>query len=247
MLEVGIHENVYLSKDTGLTDKGALKIVLTKSQAADIDAFTAFTTGQSLATDDAGIIIFPPDTMNFEKTEKVDAITMTKRVQVVEGQLKKILLVYMTEEAVEKAIGDGKSYAGLGLNKDNFETKMKDDSFIGAVINNLGKLFLEACVANKLYKKGDGFRIKLIRTSKNKHYPKLSAGFDTWIEGMDVTKEASKIAYSSYEKSKKLDSALPVPSEGTPKPEAASADALFKPDTSINETFPDKEDKPPII
>ncbi len=247
MLEVGIHENVYLSPDTGLTDKGALKIVLTKSQAENIDAFTAFTTGQSLATDDAGIIIFPPDTMNFEKTEKESSVNITKKVQVIEGQLKKILRIYMTEENVEKAVGEGKPYQGLGLNRDNFETKIKDDSFIAAVINNLGKLFLEACEANKLYGKGDGFRIKLIRTSKNKHYPKLSAGFDTWIEGMDIPKEASKIKYSSYEITKGLNSSAQVASETTAPKEAKNADALFKPDTTINETFPEKEDKPPII
>lgn len=240
----GIYENVKISSETQVTEQGSLKLVLSKGGSSS-SLFDSMMDGETIASDNAAMIFFPPNKDDFEGKPR-SAENIAKDLQLQQMWLIEILKVYMTEENAKKEVGSEKMFLGLGLNKDNFETKLKDDTVIKAATNNLAKAFVGACTKLKLSEKEKGFRIKLVRQSKTKHFPTLpkSAALRfPWIESMDVENGQSKVVFTEYEKDNGLNSTTTAAKDSTTEVEKKDANALFNndgKDTTINQVFPDE-------
>jgi len=227
MLQVGIHSNIKIGENTGLTEKGALKVHLVQAGAEVISTFAAFSEEKDIEKNEAGIFIFPPNILEYGKTTTRGPEAIATDLQRMRGWLKGILKIYLTTEQLTSEFGAMSMFTGLGVNEENFNAKLQTEEFVLAASANLFSNFLEVVKNHDIAAKTSSFRIKLTRQSKKSNFPTFPKGKDAWIESMDVAEDATKVVFTKYEIENGLNSSARAKAEETPKEEEKSADALF--------------------
>lgn len=225
MLGVGIHENVGLTTDTKVNEKGSLELHFGKKAVTDL--WASLEAGDSVKEDTSKIIVWPINMTTWDGNIK-SANQIVTELQALEKLLRQILKVYITTDIIEKYQGGVKMFDGLVFEKEKITEHLLDETFVQGAQKNIITKFIEVCNDNDIFDNDQTFRLKLIRQGKDKHFPKIPASFDTWIESSIITKEKSKIVWSKYEKDNGLDSGEPTaadPQES--KQEVADVNHLF--------------------
>jgi len=193
MIEVGIKESIELTK-AELNDKGTLVISLAVS-AGEVsleDQLNGTDTGDTgVQTQD--YFIFPFKIDQYTETGKAllaSAMNMKKA-------LTHILEGYMISEDIKWNLLNG-------ITVSDVDVDLVKDSNIEKLYENLTTQFIE--MITPFIGKGNLFRVKLVRQSKDKHFSSMPKVRDftnlvrePFWEAMDVLEMASKVKYTPYE------------------------------------------------
>ena len=210
MLEIGINEGFRLGGESKVTEKGGISIHLVKGETVssaldllDVDVEE----GES-----SSILLFPPNMENFNDKTSRTGIELVRDITTDYHRLYSIFNLYFTKEELQKIYPISSIMEGLDITADNEATMLLQESVINKMFANLGNAIIKVINENKLWDK-EPFRIKLLRQSPKKAFPRFTykPKFGDWVELMAIPKEQSKVAFTSFEKSKKYDDAsVPV-------------------------------------
>jgi len=215
MLTIGIHDNVVLSKATK-NDKGTLVIGFKKDEEVDVIA-AMNGANTSLEAPEQDFLMFAPTIKNFDGTLS-DGIDTLKKLNAFKEPLEHILSIYLTNDKIKWDI-----FNGLTVDATNIYAKLQDQSNVDKVAANIVADFIK--MATPFLNNKKKFRLKLVRKNNSK-YTALPR-FAPFVESMDVPKEASKLKYTAYELTNKLDQPLSAEPTSVSSAEAAEAKSLF--------------------
>jgi hypothetical protein len=225
LLKVGIHENLKLSEETCVNDKGSLEIHIESAADAKDAIMDAFASNSTFSPMKGKLIMFPPNMKSFDGIVKTPAEIASDLLKV-RHQLMCYAKIYATNEKVEAAIGGMNMLQGLGIPEDELSSavaRLTNEEFMLKVNTNLSVKFVAFLNEVNAFKGGVKFRQKFLRQSKDKNYATIpNSDFDVWIESMDIPKSASKVAYSKWELDNKKND--PNPSAGD-KAESSTEDS----------------------
>ena len=224
-LQVGIHEPVVLGSKTGMNDKGSL-VINFATKIDNTNMLAAMESGADIAGDEASLIQFKPNTSISGKA--LSAGEIGNAVTALKSTLTDILAQFVVEDRAKELLDLQKiCFAGLGVTPENLPNKLVSQDFLDVVYNNMCKAFLAGVAP---FINGPTLRIKLIRTSKAKHFAKIPAKGkvpSVWIESTNIPKSASKIGWSEYEIKEGLNSSTPTPTEKAEESSAQQAAVQF--------------------
>lgn len=225
-IDVGINENVVL---TGITinDKGVMGISfdeLANLKVAKTNIFDDLQTAKVANDGKTGrtVNLFPfkrpTGGRNDEKTEDELIQMVSDDMASRRSQLTQLMEIYVTTDDINKVWNP---YVGTGIDKDNYRTQMLNDDALRKVFDNMSAQTVS--ILTPFFKDIKYLlRLKLVRQSKDKHFPDLPKHFladNPYVELMEVP--TAKVKFTKYELAQGLDSAAPVA-----KPDAAPASDL---------------------
>ena len=227
MLGVNIHEGIVLAKETQINEeKGNLELHFKTLPKKGEDMWAAMEGGEEVTEDNVRIIIWDINMTTFNGDVKTVA-QIAKELQNLENQLRAILKVYLTTDKITEYHGGTKMFVNTGISKANFATKLLDADSVKKVQTTICSSFIKACTDNNLFENEQTFRLKLVRQSKAKHYPKLPGVWGTWIESSAIPKDQSQVKWSKYEKDNGLDSNEALAADNVVEAEETTAKSLF--------------------
>lgn len=244
MLTVGIHENLVLSKAL-VNDKGTLQLELRqKGDSAANDTSNPFalaSSGDVIEDSSNKLLVFAP---NVPKTEKADGTSRSEKERsdlanndLIEmtNSMKHMLSVFITKDEIAKLFEGIYNNTGFNMKvyqeqgPSSFTELLFSEDRMKIVYTNVFTAFVQG-ITPFLDKDDHAIRLKLIRQSADKHYPKLPGAkyvsTQPFIESMSIPADQSKVKFTDYEKSKGLDSGVPISS--------ASADPLPSADSNAD-------------
>lgn len=231
LIKVGIHENLMISDKTKINDKGTLELCIKAVQSPDA-LLDAFSSNETFNPMESSFRFYPPSMKDFDQNLKTSA-EIGQEILKLRHQLLTYAKLYATKEEAEKALGGLAMFKGMGIADDQIKkalTMFDQEEFVKKIVTNLCTLFVEFLKQKKAFSGKVLFRHKFLRQSKAKNYAVIpSSDFDTWVETMDIPKDASKIAYSDWEKENGKDNPDPVSSTpaASSAEDANKASALF--------------------
>ena len=233
LLSIGINENLKISNETKINDKGTLELVIQTANGGEDALMAAFETGASLNEASSKFMFFPPMMKTFKGAPKTNT-EVAKDLLAVRFQLELYASPYASKEKVKDAIGGFKMFAGIGIPEDatawkNALNMLAKEEFARKIHTNLCTRFVTLLQEVNAFNSGDTFRQKLVRQSADKNFAAIPRGTDIWLEPMTIAIEDSKIAFTQYEIDKKMNSSADVKADGakTSKSDAAKAEDLF--------------------
>ena len=215
LIKPGIHEPLVFSDKTKINDKGTLELVI--SSVEDPNAlFNAFQSNSTLSDMESKFIFYPPSLKDFEQNVKTPA-QVGQDILKMRHQFMQYALLFATKEEVDKVLGGLAMFQGLGIPEDKMQQALgmlNQEAFVQKVSTNLGTIFYKFLLAKKAFDGKTKFRHKFLRQSEAKNYATIpNSDFDTWVESIDIPKEASKIAFSQWEIDNKKNNGDPVSSD----------------------------------
>lgn len=243
LIKVGIHENLVLSDESKINDKGTLELVIKSTQDPG-DLLSAFEGNTTFSEMKSNFRFYPPNMEDFDKNKKSSS-EIAAEVLRLRHQFRQYALLFATKDKVDAAIGGLAMFDGLGIPADQIQQALgqfDNEAFTQKVVTNLSKKFLEFLHSVNAFDGKVTFRQKFLRQSKAKNYATIpTSDFDVWIEPMTVPKEASKIEFTEYEKTNGKDNPDPVSSSGseTSEEDANKAKDLF--------SAPSEDDSAPAV
>lgn len=212
-VQVGIHENVVIQK-AFVNDKGRLTLVLRQlgeeEKKADDDPFAQGNAAEVIEEDKGGGLIFwpfkTPDKLNKDRTERSDeerGKLANGDVMQLKNQLTQILEQFLVKDQMNWSIWDS-----TGMTKEGFYTEIIGQDVLDIIYRNICEQFI-GMVTPYLDKDEFAVRFKLVRQSKEKHYPRVPGMFikeNPFIELMTVPKENTRVKFTKYELKEGLDS-----------------------------------------
>lgn len=216
-LGVGIHENVFLQEAKMDDSKATIILVFeecSKANAGPKKSYFEMAASSEVEEVEKGtqVMLFPPT-----PPKEDSKLTKEKQLQNLVGDINKVKGIclhilsgyYTTEDLKDKM----QPFAGLPMDNTNFETEIFRKEILEQVQRNIGRTFIQL-ITPFLNKPEMKFRLLLVRQSTDKHFATLRGHFlndNPFWESMDVPKEASKVAFTKWEKDNKFDSGEPVP------------------------------------
>lgn len=217
-IQVGIHENVILSK-AAVMDKGRLTLFLRQlgdDKKAEIDPFAQMNSTEIVGTESgSGLIMWPfklPDSKAKDgstRTQKEIGEMANKDVIRLRDQLTLILQQYMIKDQIKWSIFDS---LGDSITKETYYEDLTSQNVLDVIYRNICEQFIAMI---QPYLDNDAFpmRWKMTRQSKEKHFATLPGMYlneQPFIEPMDVPKDLAKVKWSKYEKDQGLDDPTPI-------------------------------------
>lgn len=221
-IQVGIHENVILSKVT-ISDKDRLTLFLrsldeAEEEQKEEDPFAQMNAAEVIEKDSgSGIILWPfktPDAKNRDQTDRTPreiGELANGDVTRLKNQLQQILEQYIVKDNIKWSVYDGAS-----MTKDTYWEDIIAQSNLDILYRNLSEQFM-AMIQPYLDKNEFPMRWKLVRQSTDKHFAKIPDRYikdQPFIEPMDVPKEQSRVKWTAYEIKEKLNDPTPVSKAG---------------------------------
>jgi hypothetical protein len=231
LIKVGIHENLTFSDKSQINDKGTLELCI-KSVDDPNALLNAFTSSEAFTLMESSFRFYPPNMKDFDQNMKT-AAEIAQDVLKLRAQFLTYAKMVATKEEAEKALGGLAMFKGLGIPDDKVKgaiAMFNQEEFMKKVVTNLSTLFLEFLKAKKAFTGQILFRHKFLRQSKAKNYAVIpTSDFDTWVESMDIPKDASKIGFSEWEVKNGKDNPDPVSSDSSSSTaaDANKASTLF--------------------
>lgn len=233
-LSVGINENAILYKVEVVNNNGSLSVDFNfgnngstdNAAPADFDPFAeeldengyAKTSGKGF---DPIIKYWAPKVPDLKKPDGTDR-SMAERSKMawdaaaeLQNLLQQIGLCYTTSDKFKL-----KREEGIEINKDNWSTVILNKEVLDAMTRNLVNQF-NTGLGEFLGKKEHALRLLLVRKSAKVHFPGFRMNFvkdNPVVESMEVSKEQSKLKFTTYEISKKLNDGTPVATSTDSKP-----------------------------
>lgn len=198
----GIYENIRIEK-VEKTELGALR--LTIKQVNDNEAnseLSIFTSNSDVIGDDGSgtLLEYPVSVMGYSGT--VNEVSRIKEDLVIfKAKLNHILSQYMPVDDIIYR----DNLADLGITEDNVDEMLIQQNIVTAMCENYIESFTD------MFEEHDTsglLRLKLVRTSKKKHYGKIPksvfgyGGSSAFMETMDIPKDQSKLRFSDWEAKK---------------------------------------------
>lgn len=220
MLKVGIHDNLVI-KSTTKNEQGILAIAVKKM--TEVDPLEALSSAGRISFDqeEQKFLIYPPRLTTRNNIPLSHKDVMGLLAEVVDP-LDHIVCAYKTKPTWN-------IYGGTGLNKDNIQTELLKEEVVNKIYGNIVDQFIKE-MEPFVGENGKKVRMLFVRKSPLSHFPKFRTKFlanQPFIEPMDVP--VSKLAFSPYEKERKLDDPNPVDgAQSVDQADASRADTLFK-------------------
>lgn len=212
-LGVGIHENIVVEK-AEKNDKGTLEIFL--QQVGDIDPIAALNSGNTLEAKTEKLTIWKP-TLNDQDNYK----TVTDKISDLTNTLSQLLQQYSTGSVKWDL------FAGTGITAETYSVKVM--GYVDIIYENIVNQFI-AKIRPFIGEHSKASRVKLVRQSKAKHYPKFpsQARFPTlFIESMQIPVAASKLKFTDYEVKNGLNVGDRIDAPAASAVDAKQAETLF--------------------
>lgn len=218
MIGIGINENVFLS-NAELDQKGTLGVTFEEAGKADKPKVESLfdvvaSTDEVIETEHGMTIkLFPPlpPKEGNDRTEEKNVELLVSDINKTKGVLLHLLHGYFTKDDIKKA-GGLNPFKGLPITKENFNAMIQKKETLEGIHRNLATDFLNI-IRPVLGKSDKTFRLLLVRQSKDKHFASFRGKFieeNPFWESMEIPKEASKVKFTAYELTNKLDDATPV-------------------------------------
>ena len=206
MLEIGINEDWKLGAESKVTEKGGISIHMIKGEA--------ITSALDLLDEDmeegesGSILLFPPNMTVYKENTIRSGVDLVRDITTDYHRMYAIFNLYFTKDELQKIYPIGAIMEGLTITADNEEAMLQQESVINKMFTNLGNAIVKVINTNKMWEK-EGFRIKLLRQSPKKAFPRFTykPKFGDWVELMTIPTDQSKVAFTSFEKSKGYDDA----------------------------------------
>ena len=231
LIKVGIHENLVFTEKTKINEHGTLELGIAAVQSADA-MLNAFEGNDTFNAMESSFRFYPPSMKDYDQNDKSSA-DIAAEILVLRHQLMTYAKLVAPKAEVEKALGGLAMFNGLGIAPEQIKkslTMFNQEDFMKKVVTNLCALFVNFMKTKNAFNGAVLFRHKFLRQSKPKSFAVIpTSTFDTWVESMDVPKEASKIEYSKWEIDNGKNNPDPVASsEGQSNAEDANkASTLF--------------------
>lgn len=221
MIQVGINENVVLT-EVKLNDKNTLSFTFNElenlSNEKPNNPFDMINADEVVEVSNGTTVnIFQPNV-----SEKAD-VTEEKKIKMVSDDINKVkgimfhfLKGWLPATEVKDII---KPFAGIDIDANNYNQKILDKNVVAAIHKNMSQAFINAITPLLAEKKP--FRLLLVRQSTDKHFATFRGRYieeNQFWESMEVPKEASKLKFTPYEISMKLNDGTPVSKDKTDKP-----------------------------
>lgn len=217
MINVGINENVILTKAEVSTENNKVSLSLYFREGGDetksaANPFAALQSGEEVETgngSDKGIKMWPPLVPMADKTDGTMKTVGEKSKEAgdalaeVQNALIQIMSCYTTKDKFKFNMFKGMDNM---INADNYETKIVEEEVIHKAFHNLATQFVE--FATPFFDNEDfPVRLLLVR-QKKKHWPEIRRRFvkdNPFIESASIPKAQSKLAFTKYEKDNGFD------------------------------------------
>ena len=195
----GIYENIRIEK-VEKTELGALRLTIKQVNENDNDSvLSIFTSNSDVIGDDGSgtLLEYPVSVMGF--SGNVNEVSRIKEDLVIfKAKLNHILSQYMPVDNIIYR----DNLTDLDITADNVNEKLIEQNIVTAMCDNYIESFIDMFEEANT----DGLlRIKLVRTSKRKHYGKIPksvfgyGGNSAFIETMDIPEDQSKLRFSDWE------------------------------------------------
>lgn len=229
-IQVGIHENVILSKAL-VNDKGRLTLFFRlkdEGEEKKSNPFADMNASEVIEKDgDTGLILWPfktPDALNKDKSERSAqerGEMANNDVSRLKNQLQQILEQYMTKDKITWSV-----YDGSGMTKEGYYEEIISQTVLDVLYRNLCEQFI-AMIQPYLDKNEFPMRLKLARQSSEKHFARLPDRYirdNPFIEPMDIPEKLARVKWTPYELKEKLNDGTPISKEradddGEPTPQ----------------------------
>lgn len=232
MIGVGINENVYIV-DVTVNDKGRLAVKFKEKVPEQKSAFEALSSASGEVENEVNDMTLqmlsfnvPTDTDKYKWSAEDRINRINADITLMRNRLTHILEGYMNSNDIKWSL-----WANTGITAENYSERIQDSNVLQVVYSNICNQFIEQIkpFANKSDKL---FRVKLVRQSESKHYatwPSSNYPFSKqpFFEPMEVPKEASKVAFTDYEKKNKLDDSTPVSKSTADAKDSSAPDQSF--------------------
>ena len=166
-----------------------------------------------------------------QKSNKPDiSTTELRKISDTSRQLVDIMSEHITKDKALAAINLQTIYASVGITAANEHillAKLVDQEFVNAVFAASARAFITAM---KPHFGTTPLRVKLRRSSKTSHFPRIPFKGDfpeVWIESMQIPAASSKIAWSKWEIENGINDGTPTQADTEPKADATAAAAAF--------------------
>jgi len=217
MLNVGIHDNLVLSKAEKSAKEGKKPLlVLTFKTVHGGSPLDVLSGGGSLNTQEQPFTFFPPRVDDGD-----DAAAVGAKIAELRDPLSHILSQYVTGNQSKF----NKMFDGTGVTAENYNTKIMSQETLNKIYDNVIDQFLET-IRPFVGDGGKRMRMIFVRSSRRKHYPRLRSRYldsQPFMEPMDVP--VTKLAFSKYEVTNQLNHGTPVDATVTAPSEANVQDA----------------------
>jgi len=211
MVNVGINENVILTKAEVSTENNKVSLSLSFREGGDItktaNPFAQLQSGEEVDTGntlDKTVKMWPPlppkDTKPDGTTPKTHAEQVKEASDAmgeIQNSLLQIMKCYTTSDKIKFNM-----FAGMDniINAENYESRIIQEEILVRAFNNLVDQFAEQ-VKPFLDKEEFPLRLLLVR-QKKKHYPEIRRRFvkdQPFVEIGTITKEQSKLKFTEFE------------------------------------------------
>lgn len=208
MLKVGINENVKLA-GAKINDKGSLEISFKDANAVAKKKDLLDVLGNTKDFSQTNFVMWPIQVTGSDGTTRTTE-QVVRDLGNLRDQLEQILGGYTT---TDKATID--PYVGFDISDEGaFVAALKQQGNVDKMYKNLTTGFVAK--VDEISKTGvinSTFRLKLIRTSKAKHYGTIPKSFvrdNPFFESMSIPASASKVQFTAYEVKNGLNDPNPV-------------------------------------
>jgi len=228
MIGVGINENVVIAKAV-INDKGRLELEFSYAPKGEkksvfdtlLTARTAEEPANSTRLQIFGPLLPKKEDQTREQKIQLVAGDITKLIK----QLSQILEQYMLADQIDLDRMDIQ-FANTGIvDAASFESRILDQDVLDRIYSNIVKRFAEL-ITPYTAGKGEAFRLKLVRQSKDKHYATLPSRYlsdNPFIELMSVPADQSRVKFTKWELENGFDSGKPVEKEAAAEEKKAEA------------------------
>ena len=216
MIEVGIHENVYI-KNVSINDRNTLEVVVGKGESG-------ITLEELLNTDsypitEGRLSIWPLKNTIGSQSLSANEL-LTDHVKRLKDKLTHILKVFVAEDDIKWNYFEGTPI----VDNETMIEHITDQQVLTLISSNMFNYFIELLAPFIQSEDKKKLRLKLVRQSANKHYPAFPK-YPYFIESMDVLE--SKLKYSAWELQRGLNDPNPVQVEESDPGASQSANELF--------------------
>lgn len=235
MIGIGINENAILAK-AEQEEKGALSLTFDEVANLSKPVVSVFDSLQTAKVENDGrtgikVNMFPfkkpSGPKNDEKTDDERLEMTSEDMKKVKNQLTQLLEVYLVTDKIQ-----WDPFINTGVTTDNWREKFGDNDVLRAIFDNYTSQFINM-ITPYLGKVDQPFRLKLVRTSKEKHYATIPGRFlaeSPYVESMDVPLATTRVKWSKWELDNKLNDPTPLSKPAAPDsqiPDSTSEENVF--------------------
>jgi hypothetical protein len=225
-IKPSISENLKFSTETGINEKGSLKIVM-EADVSEEAMMEAMMNDQVIDTAKGGFLLYTPNLLDFDDNPR-SVIEILKDLTKYKERFIEYGAVLGDEAGAKEAFGNLKMFNIFPeAQRGKMMKRVTEEEVLNQVFQNLCKLFYNWLI-NHPNLESTRFRHKFHRQSAAKSFPNIPFTYDMPIvESMSVPKTESKIQWAKWEIEKKKNDASETAPDVTPDEGTDATAELF--------------------